>query len=700
MKGTTNLILIIFCFSLFSCTGQKVADKSGTHEFTNKLIHESSPYLLQHAHNPVNWHPWGEKAFQKAKVENKLVIISIGYAACHWCHVMEHESFEDTEVAKFMNEHFICIKVDREERPDVDQIYMTAAQLMTGSGGWPLNALALPDGKPFYAGTYFPKKSWLEMLDYYVGIQLSNPKALVKQANQVTEGIRSSELVTFVQDKPIASINEIHTLFDQWKPKIDFVKGGDNRAPKFPMPSNWEYLLQYHNLTQNKEALNAVTTTLDNMAMGGIYDQLGGGFARYSTDEDWKVPHFEKMLYDNAQLVSLYSHAYQVTKDPAYKKVVLETLQFIETELAAPNGGFYSSLDADSEGEEGKYYVWTAKEINAILKVDAPLFMDYYNMTKSGNWEPGKNILLLKPEIENLPKKYDLTIEEILAKIEVAKSKVLGARSKRIKPRLDNKILTAWNALMVKGYSDAYRAFGMKEHKDVALQNAHFLLKNMLLPDFEIMRTSNGAQSSIQGFLDDYAFTISMCISIYQITFDESWLQQAKQITDYTLKYFFDPESGMFFYANSQYADLIARKMEVADNVIPSSNSEMAKNLLVLGLYFDDKAYLQKAKQMIINVQDDIHQNIRYYSNWGGVELQFIKPPTEVAILGQNFEQLRMKMDKHYLPNSIFMGGDQEGALPLLENKLVPDRTTIYVCQNKVCKLPTTNVEEALKQID
>ncbi len=695
-----NIILTTLFILLFSsCKGQNKELKTDNHAFTNKLIHESSPYLLQHAHNPVNWYPWGDKAFQKAKDENKLVLISIGYAACHWCHVMEHESFEDTAVANYMNEHFVSIKVDREERPDVDQIYMTAAQLITGSGGWPLNVLALPDGKPFYAGTYFPKKTWLEMLHFYVDIQTKDPNSLVEQAQKVTNGIQNTENVRFSNEKSIATIDDVHKLFKQWKPNIDFVKGGEKRSPKFPMPSNWAYLLQYNYLTKNTEALKAVTTTLDNMAYGGIYDQLEGGFARYSTDTDWKVPHFEKMLYDNAQLVSLYSHAFQVTKNPLYKKVVDETLDFIEHELTDPNGGFYSSLDADSDGGEGKYYVWTYAEVTTILGTDAPLFLDYYHLTKTGNWEEGNNILFRSFDDKSLSEKYHLSIEQIQKKIEEDKKSVLKVRSKRIKPRLDDKILTAWNALMINGYMDAYRAFGEDKYKAKALKNADFLTANLLQKDGELRRNFKNNKASIHGLLDDYAFTISAFMSIYQATFDEKWLYKAKALNDYTLTHFFDSSSGMFFYTHNQYANLIARKMEVADNVIPSSNSEMAKNLFFLGLYFDDEAYTQKSKQMVINVQKDMHQNIRYYSNWGSLELQLISPPNEIAIVGHEYDTIRETLEKNYLPNSIFLGGRNEGTLALLKDKFDANKTMIYVCQNKNCKLPTTNVAVALKQI-
>ena len=694
-----RVLIFIFCLTFSSCDAQDEKSIKQNHAYTNALIHESSPYLLQHAHNPVNWYPWSDDVLQKAKAENKLVIISIGYAACHWCHVMEHESFENIEVAKYMNDNFVCIKVDREERPDVDQIYMTASQLISGSGGWPLNALALPSGKPFYAGTYFPKESWLKMLRYFVDAQANNPKQLVSQAEKITQGIRQTENIVFSNQSSVATFDEINKTVNGWKNKWDLEKGGENKAPKFPMPSNWEYLLEYNNLTQNKDALKAITVTLDNMARGGIYDQLGGGFARYSTDMDWKAPHFEKMLYDNAQLVTLYSHAYQRLQNPLYKKVVTETLEFIETDLSANNGGFYSSLDADSEGEEGKYYVWSYDEIEQILNNNAPLFIDYYNIEKTGNWEHGNNILLRKDNEKKLIKKYNLTAVEIEQKIAIAKKIVLKVRSQRIKPRLDDKSLTAWNALMIKGYLDAYRAFGEKEYKNKALKCANFLVEKMLGKDGELKRNFKNKKASIHGLLDDYAFTISAFISLYQATFDEKWLSQAKQLNEYVLVNFYDKKSGMFFYTHQEHSNLIARKMEVSDNVIPASNSEMAKNLLKLSLYFNDTSYYSISKQMLMNVQDNIRKNVRYYSNWGSLELQFIQAPFEIAIVGKNAQKVRAEFQQNYMPNAIFLGGKTEGNLPLLQNKLAPGSTTIYVCRNKICNLPTTDVTEALNQI-
>ena len=705
MIHKTQIIVLGLILILNSCNGQtnqqkeaKVKNEEHTH--TNNLINESSPYLLQHAHNPVNWYSWGEEALKKAKDENKLLIISVGYAACHWCHVMEHESFEDEEVAELMNNHFVAIKVDREERPDVDQVYMNAAQLITGRGGWPLNAFALPDGKPFYAGTYFPKKDWIKVLNYFVDVQQRNPASLVEQAEKVTQGIHSTENVPLREESGVFSKEVMNNTFKNLNSRIDYKKGGRIGAPKFPMPSVWEYIMQYSSLYKDEKALQAITTTLDNMAFGGIYDHIGGGFARYSTDADWHVPHFEKMLYDNAQLVSLYAKAFQYTKNPLYKNVVYETLDFIEREMTSPKGGFYSSLDADSEGEEGKFYVWTKEEIEQEFGKEATLFIDYYNVTPSGNWEHGKNILFRKGNNEKLAKKYGISEEEMQKQIENDKVTLLKTRSKRIRPGLDDKILTSWNALMLKGYVDAYRAFDEDKFMDAALKNADFLLKNSITKSGKLTRNHKDGRSSIAAMLDDYAFVISAFIDLYQADFNEKWLQKAEELTEYAVKHFFDTSSGMFHYTHSEHSNLISRKMEISDNVIPSSNSEMAKNLLFLGNYFYKEDYISKSRQMVVNVQQEIHKNPHFYSNWGIVESYFIHPPYEVAILGNDYEKIRKELDTNYLPQVLFMGGKNEGKLELLENKLIDGQTTIYVCQDKMCKLPVTEVSKALKQLN
>ena len=668
-------------------------------KFTNELVHQSSPYLLQHAHNPVNWYPWGDKALQKAAAENKMLIISIGYAACHWCHVMEHESFEDEEVAKIMNENFICIKVDREERPDVDQVYMTAAQLITGRGGWPLNAIALADGRPFYAGTYFPKDNWINMLAYFVDLQQKQPEALEKSAEQVTKGIHATETITFKNNDKIFAADDLDKQFETWKDNIDFTRGGENRAPKFPMPSAWAYLLHYYYLSKNDEALKALTVTLDNMALGGIYDHLQGGFARYSTDANWHVPHFEKMLYDNAQLVTLYAQAYQAIKNPLYKKAVYETLDFVEQELTSPEGAFYASLDADSEGVEGKFYVWTKEEIDNVLQEDAATFSAYYNITAEGNWEHGNSILLRNETDEAIAKQFNLTVSDLKKTIDTVKTKLMQLRNARVKPGLDDKVLSSWNALMITSYTKAYRVFKEERFLAAAITNANFLLQHTIAADGEMTRNFKNGKASINALLDDYAFTIAAFIELYQATFDEKWLTEADKLTVYTLQHFFDNESKMFFYTHNQYADLIARKMELSDNVIPSSNSEMAKNLFLLGHFLNNDEYISKAKQMLINVEADVQRNIYFYANWGMLQALFTSPLYEVAIVGDDFADKRKQFDEHYLPNVILMGSNTASKLALLENKLVAGQTIIYVCRDKSCELPVVDVEEALGQI-
>lgn len=699
IKHKIWLVFLSFFSLINSGLGQTKNRDLKTYAYTNELIHESSPYLLEHAHNPVNWYPWGQKALDKAKRENKILIISIGYAACHWCHVMERETYEDTAVARLMNKYFVAVKVDREERPDIDQVYMTASQLITGSGGWPLNVLALPNGKPFFAGTYFPKNEWIKMLNFYISLNKKSPDEIAKQALAVTNGIRSAETISFKAKDADFTMNDLNLQFKNIESGLDFKKGGFDRAPKFPMPADWEYLLQYYKLSHNENALKAVRATLDHMASGGIYDQLGGGFARYSTDADWHVPHFEKMLYDNAQLVSLYTHAWQLTKDPLYKQIVYQTLGFVSRELTSQEGGFYSSLDADSQGEEGKFYVWTAAETDSILGSDAPLFKAYYNTTNSGNWEHGKNILFKTETDDAIAKKYNLSVIELQHKIAIDKEKVFAARTKRIRPGLDDKILTSWNALMLKGYAQAYRAFGDERFMTAAINNANFLSKHAIGPDNEISRNYKNGHSSVKGLLDDYAFTISAFIELYQATFDEKWLIGANKITGYTLTHFYDAKSGMFFYTNKEHANLISRKMELEDNVIPASNSQMAINQFELGQYFYDDDYISKAKQMLENVKDNLTKSVSFYANWGLLEETFVSPPYEVAIVGNQYSAVRAKIDQNYLPGVLLSGGRNEGTLKLLEDKLVKGQTTIYVCKEKSCKRPVTEVAKALEQL-
>jgi uncharacterized protein YyaL (SSP411 family) len=666
----------------------------------NSLINESSPYLLQHAHNPVNWYAWGDAALAKAQQENKMLLISIGYAACHWCHVMEHECFENEEVAQVMNENYICIKVDREERPDVDQIYMNAAYLINGNGGWPLNALAMPDGKPFFAGTYFPKDNWIRLLNYFADIYQTEPAKLEEQAANVSKGIREIEHVPLNTDAHTYDANDLEEMFFNFQKKIYLEKGGTKGAMKFPMPSIWEFLLQYHHFSGNENALKAIENTLINMAYGGIYDHVGGGFSRYATDPNWHVPHFEKMLYDNAQLVSLYSHAFQVTNNPLYKKVVDETLEFVSRELTSPDGGFYSSLDADSHGEEGKYYVWSDKEIKSILQEDAGFYGSYYGITHQGNWEHGKNIPDINYGDKATIEKYPLSEDELNQRIVLSNKKLFKAREERVRPGTDDKILTAWNALMAIGFIDAYEAFQKEKYLAAAKRNLDFLLKNSCTPDHSLFRNYKNGRATIFAFLDDYAFLISALIKYYEVSFDEFYLQKANSLTQYTETHFFDENTGMFLYTDDQHSNLIARKMDVTDNVIASSNSEMAKNLFLLGMYFENEYYTDQSIQMVKNVRDDAKKNLNYYSNWAQALLLQIHSLYEVAIVGKNWKEKLMEFQKKYHPGLLYSGGDgTRMSIPLLSDKLIKGKTMIYVCKDKTCGMPVQEVTDALRQI-
>ncbi len=698
MKITFLLTLSSLIF--FSSCAQNDTDQIEKEiKNANHLIDQSSPYLLQHAYNPVDWYPWGEDALKKAKDENKLILISIGYAACHWCHVMEHESFEDSSVAAYMNEYFVAIKVDREERPDIDQVYMNAVQLLSGSGGWPLNCIALPDGRPIYGGTYFPKKQWLNLLEQVGDFVKKNPEKAEQQAVALTAGVQKSELIQFQEEHSKHTAGDLVKIWDNWKPKMDFNQGGIDRSPKFPLPVSYEYLLQYHFLSKDESALNITELTLRKMADGGIYDQIGGGFARYSTDAKWKVPHFEKMLYDNAQLVGLYARAFQHSKNPYYKQIVEESLGFIQREMTSDEGGFYSSLDADSEGEEGKFYVWKAEELDAVLGEESTLVKEFYNVSESGNWE-SNNILFRTRSKEDVAKKYGLGLDQLNEKLAKAKKALLKERSKRIRPGLDDKILCAWNALMLKGYVDAYRSLQGDEYLKIAEKSAAFILENFKRADGGLNRNYKNGQSTINGFLDDYAFTIEAFIGLYQATLAEKWLIEADLLMAYALAYFGDENSMMFFYTSDEDKALVARKMEVTDNVIPSSNSAMAKNLYILGKLLYKDEYIDRSVQMLNNVKEQTPTGMSYYANWDILLSWLVSEPYEVVVVGKDYLAMRKEFDQYYLPNVFFAGGRTEGKLAIAENKMVKGTTTIYVCQNKVCELPTESVHDALKQLN
>jgi len=699
-----KLFYFIIAVIIFAQCNSKLSKPSSmNHKFTNQLIHETSPYLLQHAHNPVNWHPWGEEALQKAKDENKLLIISIGYAACHWCHVMEHESFEDTTVAKIMNKYFVPIKVDREERPDVDDIYMSACNLVTGRGGWPLNAFALPDGKPVWAGTYFPKDQWLEILNQFRSLQENDPKRLEESAENITKGIQNMDDIAIISDASPFAKETLDFLGESMIKGVDMKEGGNDRVPKFPMPNNFEFLLKYYKVSQNEQALKAVKLTLDKMARGGIYDQLGGGFARYSTDGIWKAPHFEKMLYDNGQLISLYAKAYQLEQSPLYEATIRQSLDFIEREMTDESGGFYSSLDADSEGEEGKFYVWNSAEIDSLIdnQETQDVIKSYYQVEENGNWEH-TNILHRKLSDQEFADKNDLTVDQLKTIVQEANQILFDSRAQRIRPALDDKILTSWNALQLKAYIDAYNALKIDEYKDKAIRNAHFIVEHQMQDDYRLNRNYKSGKSSINGFLDDYALTIQAFIALYQNTFDIDWLKKAEGLADYTLAHFFKASNSMFNFTSDIDPPLIARKSEINDNVIPSSNSMMARNLKYLGELLYNKRYLEISEQMLQNIVPTLAQenSPSFYSNWCQLYLDMVYPPYEIAIVGKDFESLKEGMLSQFTTNALFLGGDRENELQLLENKLQDGKTLIYVCQNKSCKFPVASVEAAMDLID
>jgi len=672
------------------------------HPYTNALVNETSPYLLQHAHNPVDWNAWNETTLEKAKTENKLILISVGYAACHWCHVMEHESFEDSIVAQVMNKSFINIKVDREERPDVDQVYMNAVQLMTGSGGWPLNVIALPDGRPVWGGTYFKKEQWMDALEQISKLYADNPEKLQDYADKLEEGIKSLDVVQLNTDEPVFDKPFIQNAIKSWSKQFDKNQGGMNKAPKFMMPNNYHFLLRYAYQNNDTELLDFVNLTLKKMAYGGVFDQIGGGFSRYSVDAKWHVPHFEKMLYDNGQLVSLYTDAYLITKNEIYKDIVIETLKYIKQEMTTSNGAFYSSLDADSdtsegELEEGAFYVWTKNELNTLLKEDFELFSDYYNINNYGFWEHDNYVLIRKDDDDSIIKKHNLTKTILVEKKEAWKVLLLKERNQRAKPRLDDKTLTSWNAIMLKGYTDAYRVFGNDDYLAIAEKNANFIVNNQLREDGGLYHNYKNGKSSINGYLEDYAATIDAFITLYENTLDEKWLTTAKGLANYTFDHFFDSASNMFFFTSNEDASLVSRSIEYRDNVIPASNSIMAKNLFKLSYYFDNEHFSATAMTMLNNIKPEMQEYPSGYSNWFDLMLNYAQPYYEVAIVGANVKQKIDELNKTYIPNKLIAGSTSENNMPLLENRYNPNNTLIYVCVNKACKLPVSKVKDAIK---
>ncbi len=677
---------------------------SEKHKYTNELINETSPYLLQHAHNPVQWSAWNENTLKRAKEENKLMLVSIGYAACHWCHVMEKESFEDSTVAAVMNQNFINIKVDREERPDVDQIYISAVQLMTGSAGWPLNVITLPDGRPVWGGTYFKKEDWIRRIEKIQKIYEEDPQKLIAYADKLEEGIKSMDLLEFNDENTGFSNYDTATLIKTWSKDFDSRNGGYNRAPKFMMPNNYQYLLRHAVQNNNKELLEYVILTLDKIAFGGVYDHVGGGFSRYSTDDRWHIPHFEKMLYDNAQLVSLYSDAFAVTGNLLYKEVVTETLNFVANELTSNEGAFYSSLDADSDNaegelEEGAYYVFTKEELQQQLGSDFKLFSEYYNINSYGKWEHGNYVLIRSKTDTEIMEQFSITQEVLQKKKKKWKAILLEHRNKRPKPRLNDKTLTSWNGLMLKGYVDAYKIFQNESYLNVAVKNARFIANNQIQPDGSLLRTYKNGRSSINGYLEDYAAVIEGYIALYEVTLDESWMNYSKKLADYAFDKFFDEEKSMFYFTSEEDQKLITRNFEYRDNVIPASNSIMAKNLFKLSHFYNTPRYGEVAMQMLKNVQPVMEQYPGSFSNWVDLLANYQKDFYEVVVMGSEAISKTKAINARYIPNKLVAGSTKNNDGYLLEGRFVEGETFIYVCVNNTCKLPMKDTEVAINAL-
>ena len=672
----------------------------------NQLIRESSPYLLQHAYNPVNWMPWNEASLQLAKIEDKPILVSIGYSSCHWCHVMEHECFEKEEIADIMNKNFICIKVDREERPDVDQVYMEAVQLMGVSGGWPLNVFLTSDQKPFYGGTYFPSNSWQQLLLQIAEAYQQHRDHLEGSADKFVDALNTSDIKKYRLND---SLNDFTTqnlinIYQKLAENFDQKRGGMRGAPKFPMPSYWQFVLKYYAVTKDQAALDQVVLTLTEMAHGGIYDQIGGGFSRYSVDAKWLVPHFEKMLYDNGQLLSLYADGYSITKSTVFKHVIYQTIDFLEREMMDPEGGFYSALDADSEGVEGKYYVWDAFEFSNVLyklyedDEKVSLLTRFYQIMEDGNWEERKNILHKKTSAIEFAKESGIDPNEFDQMIKESNHYLLTYRNQRVRPGLDDKILAGWNGLALKGLVDCYLVCEEPKFIELAIKNASFIKKYLYKNGMLFRNYKAGGAVQISGFLEDYALVIQGFTELYQAVFDEQWLEMANQLTDYVLDNFYDEGEKLFFYTDQSSEKLIARKKELFDNVIPASNSVMANNLYKLGHILGHQHYGDIAKDMLKQVGKLILTDSQYLSNWAGLYAFMVKPTAEIAIVGNEAEFFRKALEKTYCPNKVVSGTKDSSNLPLLQNRVaVNDRTTIYVCFNNTCKLPVDNVEEAFK---
>lgn len=665
---------------------------------TNKLIDETSPYLLQHAHNPVDWYPWGEAAFKKAKAEDKPVLVSIGYSACHWCHVMEHESFEDGATARIQNEHFVNIKVDMEERPDIDQVYMSFVQISTGRGGWPMNVFVTPDGVPFFGGTYFPPEprygmpSWQQILMSISEAWRDRRDELMHSAGEILGELRRMSIAQFGAEdlRPAISDRAFQSFARTYDPK----NGGWGGAPKFPQAMPMEFLLRYWKRTGNEQALEMVRTTAVKMADGGLYDQLGGGFHRYATDAVWLVPHFEKMLYDNAQLIRVYLHLFQITRDDRFKRVAVETIEYVKREMLDQHGGFYSSQDADSEGEEGKFFVWTPDEINQVLNNrDAQVFSFFYDVSEQGNFE-GKSILQSGYTKEAGARALKLDVEELTEILDRGRARLFAEREKRVKPFRDEKVLTAWNGLMLAAFAEAAAVFRNQDYLNIAERNADFLLSE-LQTEGRLLRTWKDGRAKLNGYIEDYANLADGLIELYQVSGDEKYLAEARRLADLMITEFWDADAGGFFFTSNDHEELIVRSKDFYDNATPSGNSAAADVLLRLSRFFGEEKYQRFA---LMTLRLAVPQIMRFPGGFGralsALEFHFAAVK-EIAIVGDSNEHLVKEVFREYRPFKVVAVSTASTRLPLLEGREpIAGTAAAYVCEHFVCQRPVTDPQE------
>ncbi len=667
----------------------------------NALINELSPYLLQHAYNPVNWFPWHQKYLKKAEEDKKLLLISIGYASCHWCHVMEQECFKDDEVALLMNANFINLKIDREERPDLDQVYMNALQLISGQGGWPLNIVALPDGRPIWGGTYFPKKRWMEALNQLSLLASQKPEKLNEYARNLKKGLAAFEPNNKPSNSPIL-LKEIKQNMTVILSKKDSLNGGFIGAPKFIMPTLFNLFQKYSVLSQNKEVSEHLHFSLKKIALSGIFDTVQGGFFRYSVDAKWHIPHFEKMGYDNGQLLSIYAKAYKHKPSKTYAEVVSKTIRFLEEKLSSPEGGFYSSLDADSLDSksnliEGAYYVWTIEQIKTLFPKDFKLISAYYSLSQNGYWEKENYVFRRMHSDREFAKLYKINLNTLKTKVLHWNNVLLEERNKRKPPKLDDKIICSWNALITSGLLDAYNSFEEESYLILAKKNIAFIEKNLITSSGLLKRIFKNGVAKIDGFLEDYATTIKLYIDAYETIFDDHYLIQAQKLTENCIRLFKDSEQPLFYFSSS--SDLIIRTKETIDNVIPSSNAVMAENLIRLSKHFVNPKYKDLAKNMIRTCASEINTYPKEYSYWINSTLLLLKPGYEVVAVGKNAKN-DIKIIQKTLTVNYSWSAAKESNLPLFQGRSSKDKTTFYLCKDNQCQLPIESIEDVKNKLE